>query len=114
MIDLALDNRIIIQSDLDLALQEIDMLMSTETTELLANPGYGVSLETFLWTLTPTTSELEKYIQDKIDTHTTYTKKFKTSVHATFYNGNYRSVYLVQITLTLPNGTTATRKYQYQ
>lgn len=113
MIDLALDSRMFINSEFDEALQEIDLILNTTSTELLGDPYYGVTLETFLWTLTPTTSELEEYITGKLR-NTLFASKFGLTVNAQFYRGAYRSVYLVNITLKNAAGETVTRKYQYQ
>jgi len=66
IIDLALDDRVVISSSLDMAIQELDLLFNTECTELIGNPYFGVSLDQFLWTLTPTTSSLKKYLSDKL------------------------------------------------
>ena len=113
MIDLAIDSRMFINSEFDEALQEIDMLLNTTSTELLGDPYYGVTLETFLWTLTPTTTELENYISEKLR-DTMFASKFGVTVKAQYYKGPYRSVYLVNITLKNGSGDTVTRKYQYQ
>ena len=114
MLDLALDNRVFLDTELDCALQEIDMLLNTENTELIGYPEYGTEFESFLWTLTPTTAEIEKYIKDKISKHTFFANKFKNYVKATFLEGSYRSIYYVQIALYDDNGNRGTREYQYQ
>ena len=66
MLDLALDGRIFLDNPMDCALQEIDMLLNTENTQLIGYPNYGTEFESFLWTLSPTTIEIEKY-KDKIE-----------------------------------------------
>lgn len=114
MIDLALDNRVMLDNDLDLAIQELDMLFNTTCTELIGYPDYGISIETFLWTLTPTTSELKKYINNQIKEYCVFANMFKVNVDVEFYQGKFRSIYLVMITLETPNGDMITRKYQYQ
>ena len=48
MLDLALDGRIFLDNELDCALQEIDMLLNTENTELIGYPSYGTEFESFL------------------------------------------------------------------
>ena len=65
MIDLAIDDRVIINDKLDAALQELDLLFNTENTELIGMTNFGVSLDQFLWTLTPTTESFREYINDK-------------------------------------------------
>ena len=114
MKDLALDSRILLQTEFDCALQEIDILMNTTSTELIGYPEYGMSIDTFLWTLTPTTTELQKYIYDQIVTYCPNAKAFSVDVHAEYFKGNYRSIYLVMISLKAPDGRTALRKYKYQ
>lgn len=114
MIDLALDGRIFLTDEFDLALQEIDMLFNTSNTELIGYTDYGLNLESFLWTLTPTTTELNKYIRNKIDVYCPLSKKFNVSVNTEYLRGTYRSIYLISISLTNENGITTTRKYQYK
>ena len=49
MIDLALDGRVMIRNIMDEAVQELDILFNTDTTELLGYPTYGTNFEQFLW-----------------------------------------------------------------
>ena len=115
MLDLALDGRVFLDNEVDCALQEIDMLLNTENTQLIGYPQYGTEFESFLWTLTPTTSEIEKYIREKIDTLTYYASKMEYYVNATFLQGDYRSIYLIKIALVdKASGETKIREYQYQ
>ena len=114
MLDLALDSRVFLDSPLDCALQEIDLILNTENTELLGYPSYGTEFETFLWTLTPTTTELEKYIREKLNSDCLYISNFKLYVNAEFLQGEYRSIYRVKITLIDEQGNKGTREYQYQ
>lgn len=114
MIELALDNRIFIESELDCALQEIDLLLNTENTQLIGYPNYGTEFESFLWTLTPTTVEIENYIKEKISKETYYASKMDIYVKAQFLEGEFRSIYYVRILLIDSNGNSGTREYQYQ
>ena len=114
MKDLALSNKILLNTDFECALQEIDMLLNTTATELIGYPEYGMSVETFLWTLTPTTSELKKYIQDQINQYCVFARQFSVEVNVEYYKGQYRSIYLVVISMKAPDGRLALRKYQYQ
>ena len=114
MLDLALDNRIFLDTELDCALQEIDMLLNTENTQLIGYPNYGTEFESFLWTLTPTTHELEKYISEKISSNTHYAANMNVKVSASFLEGEYRSIYYVRIVVEDKSGNIGTRDYQYQ
>lgn len=114
MLDLALDNRIFLNSELDCAVQEMDLILNTTNTELLGDVSYGSELESFLWTLTPMTSELEKYLRDKLVKNTYYLNKLNVDINVQFLQGEYRSVYLVKITLTDTSGNSTERTYRFQ
>ncbi len=115
MLDLSLDNRIFLDSELDCALQELDLILNTSNTELLGDPSYGTEMESFLWTLTPMTAELDRYLREKLLTNSYYLKKFDLDISVNFMKGEYRSVYLVSITLTdTSNGQQKTRTYRFQ
>ena len=114
MLDLALDGRIFLDNPLDCALQEIDMLLNTENTQLIGYPSYGTEFETFLWTLTPTTTEIEEYIKNKINSETLFASTMDIYVKATFLEGEYRSIYYVQIVVIDSDGNKGIREYQYQ
>jgi len=113
MLDLALDGRLFLTKELDCALQEIDILLHTTNTELIGHPEYGTDFESFLWTLTPTTTEIETYIKDKIAS-TLFASQFEYHVYAQFMEGEYRSIYYVKIVLIDGDGNVGTREYQYQ
>jgi len=114
MLDLALDGRVFLDTELDCALQEIDLLLNTENTELIGYPQFGTEFESFLWTLTPTTAEIEKYIKDKLDNNTFFLHNFDYYVKATYMEGEYRSIYYVKIILTKDDEVVGSREYQYQ
>jgi len=111
MIDLAFDNRIILDNELDLALQEIDILFNTENTELIGNPSYGVNFEEFLWILTPTTTELEKYINDKLK-ELYFLNKFEYNVNIDYNPGEIRSIYYVRIDIFIGENQYVSKKYE--
>ena len=114
MLDLALDNRVFLNTELDCALQEIDMILNTENTELLGYPQYGVSIDSFLWTLTPQETEMEKYLRDKITSQSLFIKNFRLFIKCNFLKGEYRSIYHVKITLLDDLGNKGVREYQFQ
>lgn len=112
--DIALDSRVLIDDEFDLAIQEIDLVLNTNNTELIGDVDYGVNLETFLWTLSPTTSDLNNYITSKIKAYCPLSNKYQVNVNTQYYKGSYRSIYVITISLTNENGVTFTRKYQYK
>lgn len=114
MLDLALDGRVFLYDELDCAIQEIDLLLNTENTQLIGYPEYGTEFQTFLWTLTPTTIEIEKYIREKITTSTYYASKMDINVDVEFLQENYNTIYYVKIVVFDKSGNSIKREYKYQ
>ena len=113
MLDLSLDHNILINTELDAAVQELNILFSTETTELIGCPTFGTNFEQFLWQLTPATSALKKYILEKIN-DTYFLSRMKCDVDVNLYKGEIRMIYDVQIHIEDNNGNKTTRKYQFR
>lgn len=113
MIDLAIDNRIFIENNLEAALQELDLLFNTECTELIGDPQFGVSLDQFLWTLTPTTESFRDYIEEKLS-HLFYLKFFKYNLNIEFLEGEFRSIYHLSIDIYLDNNQKIKKEYQFR
>lgn len=97
MIDLALDSSIFINTNLDAALQELDMLFNTEQTELIGAPDYGTNFEQFLWTLNPSKDDIKKYIQDKISEDTYFLSQMDYEINVEILQGQYREIYYISI-----------------
>jgi hypothetical protein len=113
MIDLALDSRIVLNTVLDCAIQEIDLLFNTENTELIGNPQYGTNFEQFLWQMTPSPNELKKYISEKIINYTYFARQLNISINVDLVNGEYRTIYVVSI--DIDNGEEHQRRvYQFK
>lgn len=113
MLDLAIDNRIFIDSPLDAAIQELDLLFNTECTELIGNTRFGVSLDQFLWTLTPTTESLRKYISEKLS-ELYYLKYFNYNFDVEFLEGEYRSIYRLKIDLYVDQDHKVQKEYEFR
>ena len=113
MLDLAIDNRIFIDNPLDAAIQELDLLFNTECTELIGNTQYGVSLDQFLWTLTPTTESLRKYISEKLSS-LFYLKYFNYNFDVEFLEGEYRSIYRLKIDLYVDQDHKVQKEYEFR
>lgn len=100
MIDIGLRDNLIINNPLDAALQELTILFNTENTQLIGEPSYGINFEQFLWSLTPSTDSLERYIKNKITTSTYYLSKMSYSVTAEYLFSDGEGVYVVHISIT--------------
>jgi len=115
MIDLALDNSIFINSNVKEALQELDILFNTENSELIGYPEYGSNFEQYLWQMTPSPNALKNYIEELIEKHTLFVKKFDVIVNVNVLEGEYRGIYNVIIILrTSPESKTAAGYRIYQ
>lgn len=113
MIDISLNDDIFINTELDAAIQELDMLFNTENTELIGDTTYGTLWEDFLWQLTPSINELKQYISNKL-AGTYFLSSFNPQVEVEFENGTERSIYYVKIILTDPNTGETVNIQQYE
>ena len=111
MLDLSLDYKILLNNKLDAAVQELDILFNTETTELINNPTFGTNFEQFLWQLTPSPQALKKYIIEKIN-DTLFLSQFDVSVDVDVYKGEIRMIYDVKIHVSDNRGNNITRNFQ--
>lgn len=112
MIDLALDNKIILTSKLDAAIQELDLLFNTECTELIGDTDFGVSLHNFLWTLTPATRSLKEYIGERLS-KLFYLKYFNYDYDVEFLTGEYSSIYKLSIYIYVDNEKVVKKEYEF-
>lgn len=114
MLDLAIDSRVFIQTELDAALQELDMIFNTENTELIGYPNYGTNFEYYLWQLSPSPNALKDYITSKINDSSFFLSKMKKDIFVDILSGKYRYIYYVRITLIDQFGNSGQREYQFR
>ena len=113
MLDLSLDYKILINNNFDAAIQELDILFNTETTELINNPTFGTNFEQFLWQLTPSVHSLKKYISEKIN-ETYFLSKLNTDIEVELYKGEIRMIYDVKIYISDNQGNKTVKNYQFR
>lgn len=114
MIDLAIDSRLLINDETDLALQELDLLFNVTNTELIGYPDFGTNFEQFLWQLSPSVDQLHKYINQKIQTDTIYLREMDVDIDISIDNSEYtNNIYVVNIDIKNPkSGETKQRIYK--
>lgn len=96
MIDLAIDTRVFLNTTLDVAIQELDMIFNTSNGELIGYPEYGTNFEQFLWQLNDATDKLREYIYEKIrDSY--FLKDMLVDVDINTIEGEMRKIYVVKI-----------------
>ena len=113
MLDLSLDHKILINNEFDAAIQELDILFNTETTELINNPSFGTNFEQFLWQLTPSAQSLKRYILEKIN-ETYFLSRLNVDVEIELYKGEIRMIYDIRINISDKNGNKTVKNYQFR
>ena len=99
MIDLAIDNRVFINNNMQEAIQELDMIFSTNPGEMIGNVYFGADWYPFLNTLTPMETALKQYIKGLLaDTY--YCKMMDYDIEVAYIPGEITCQYVVSITLT--------------
>lgn len=121
--DMALDTSLLIEDPINMAIQELDLLLGTECTELIGTPYYGVSMEQFLWTLTPNVESLKTYLYQKIEENTYWCHYLNIGIDVNIVEGTIRNIYEISLDLTIPEDyddpelsgkTITTKKYVYK
>ena len=113
MLDLSLDHNILINSELEAAVQELNILFSTETTELINHPTFGTNFEQFLWQMTPAPDALKQYINEKIS-NTLFLSQLCDNIQVNVIKGELRMIYNVEVHLKDKQGNTTTKKFQFR
>lgn len=100
MLDLSLGSDMFKTDLFDAAAQELDILFNTENTELIGYPSFGTYFDEYLWTLTPSTTALNQYI-DRIISSSTFASRLNhhIQINNNFDESTYENVYTVTITL---------------
>lgn len=114
MLDLAIDSRVFLYDELDCAVQELDMIFNTENTELIGDVDYGTNFEQFLFQLTPSITQLRKYIYEKMS-ESYFLKRYDVDIDIEILEGNLRKIYDVVITIKDPESEKKiNRIYQFK
>ena len=113
MLDLSLDYKIFVRTELDAAVQELDLLFNTENSELINDPSFGTYFEQFLWQMSPSPNALKSYILEKIQ-GTYFLQKQNVSVEVLTQRGEFRIIYNILINIVDKNNNKIQRKYQFR
>lgn len=104
MIDIALFKQGTINTEIELALQELDILFNTNNTEMIGYPEYGTNFLQFLWALSPNINILEQYIDEKIQTQTYYLRNTHYYIDVSYVTAVNENVYVVSISVVDDSG----------
>lgn len=99
VLDISLGEDLVVSDVIQEAIQELDMLMSTERTQLIGAPEFGLSMELFLWELEPSVSQIKDHIVSTITANTTWMKLLNYDVNVNVAPGTEHGIYTVTITI---------------
>lgn len=85
-------------------LSKIRMILFTEKGEVLGEPGFGVSLEQYVFETRVSGEEIKKMILEQISTYIPEAQYFKVTVDINFKQGATSDICFIDIKL---NGTNA-------
>lgn len=101
MLDLAVDERIMLNDPLDCAIQELDLLFNTVNTELIGNVNYGTNFEQFQWQLLASEEDIKRYIYERISHHTYFIQQYDYDVEVAIDDSTANSCYYVKININV-------------
>lgn len=99
VLDMSLGNDLVVTDVVQEAIQELDMLMSTERTQLIGDPEFGLSMESFLWELEPSVSQIRDHIVSTITANTVWMKLLNYDIGVNVAPGTEHGIYTVTITI---------------
>lgn len=99
VLDMSLGDDLVVTDVVQEAIQELDMLMSTERTQLIGEPEFGLSMESFLWELEPSVSQIKDHIVSTITANTTWMRLLSYDIDVSVAPGTEHGIYTVTITI---------------
>ena len=91
-------SKAILNSPIELVVQQIDMLFGTDTADVLGDMTYGSNYDKYLYTTGMSNASLESKIMSDISSLDLL--GFKPSVKVTLLEGTVRDIALIDITLS--------------
>jgi len=98
-LDMSLTESLVVTDALSAAIQELDMIMGTEKTQLIGMPYFGLNMEQFLWDLQPSTEQIKRHIDDNISKYTFWLRQFTHDISVEAVPGSEHAIYTVSISL---------------
>lgn len=99
VLDMSLGDDLVVTDIIQEAIQELDMLMSTERTQLIGEPEFGLSMESFLWELEPSVSQIRDHVASTITANTTWMKLLSYDINVSVAPGTEHGIYTITITI---------------
>lgn len=86
-------------SDLEIFLQQLDMIMTTQKGSVLGDPEFGLSLDSYLWTLQGGSSTVKQEIQQQITKYTDLEDPIDYDIDVNFIAGEIWETILIDVTV---------------
>lgn len=106
------DDGTILYQDIDLLMEQLDMLLSTNKCDVLGDENYGQDFEKFLYEMHQSNASIQKYIYDTID-YNIDRRGIPMQVNVDLLPGSERDIILVGITFEY-NGSAVTRTFKIE
>lgn len=98
-LDMSLRDDLVVTDVVQEAIQELDLLMSTERTQLIGDPEFGLAMEAFLWELEPSADKIRDHVVSTITSNTTWMKLLDYDVDVNAVQGTEHGIYTITITI---------------
>jgi hypothetical protein len=86
-----------VNDDFDVFVQQIEMVLTTNKTEVLGDHTFGGSLEDYIHSFNFNENQLKSEISNLINKYCTLSQKFNYSVDVKFFKGSIRDIGLIDI-----------------
>ncbi len=103
----------VITNELELFLQEIDVLFSTDEFEVLGNEGLGMSLEKFLGKWGLGNNQIKSFVIKKIQENCYMNEVFNWSVDVAFQQGQISDIMLLDVVIKDQSNTKILKKLSF-
>lgn len=87
----------VITSSLDLFLQEIDLVLSTDNGTVMSDRNFGLNIETLLWKTTYNEKAIESLIRDQIKTNCLNGNSFNWDIKFSVSKGTNRDIGVLEV-----------------
>lgn len=88
-----------VESELGMALMQLETILFTKRGEVMGDPGFGVNLEDLIYSLNYNEDEIKSTIQQQIEIYSPLVQKYNPQILVSFYKGSVRDIAQIDIEL---------------
>ena len=86
-----------LDNPLELFKQQIESCLFTPKTAVMGSPGFGASLDEFVWAFNLSAEDLQYAVIEQISNYCTLSSLYAYEVNCQFYAGNVRDIAVINI-----------------